>query len=583
MGTFLGHFLPGLAFAILGVWHTLNTVKGYKLKGASGFRSATWFPFPSPLPGLRHLELYLLLSFSVLSIADQLIDLPILALCLQPDSLEHATMYLHLAVYASVALAADLASRRDDAGVGDVVAALAASVFGQELFLLRFHSVDHAGLEGHYHWLLQLVVVASLAATATSAVLPRSFGVAVVRSASVLLQGVWFMAMGLALWVPALVPSGCHGVAAGSAAMRSAVACATEEAARRAVAIANLQFSWAIAAVWVVTAYLCLRVDCRSLEYMQLQTPPTGVVAGDMEAPPQKRVFALVEHVLFLLRPGSYVAPVWFPARGARYLELVLVMAGAAASILMELVVGPARHQPFDDDGTVPSHHLHNFEHASISLALLVYAAAAIRLDRARAPCRDAVSALAAAAAFAQELLLFHLHSADHAGVEGQYHLLLQGVVAVTLATTVLGVAAPRSFAVSLVRSASLVLQGVWFVAMGVMLWTPALLPKGCFLSHEDGHDVARCSDEGGVLARAKALVNLQFSWYLSATVVLVVVLYLWMCRLYKEEPQYVPLVTANGHGNDTGDDDDVDEKDVEAAKGGSGRVGEPRPMEISL
>ncbi|CAD6265258.1 unnamed protein product [Miscanthus lutarioriparius] len=310
MGTFLGHFLPGLTFAILGVWHTLNTVKGYKLKGASGFRTATWFPFPSPLlPGLRHLELYLLLSFSVLAIADQLVDLPILALSLQPDSLEHATMYLHLAVYASVALAADVvSSRRRDAAatatpggvVGDVVTALAASVFGQELFLLRFHSADHAGLEGHYHWLLQLVVAASLVTTAVSAVLPRSFAVAVVRSSSVLLQGMWFMVMGFALWVPALVPVGCRGGVEGSgAAMRSVVACATEEAARRAVVMANLQFSWALAAVWVVTAYLCLRVDyCRCLDYMQLQTPPSGVVAGDGDAPPpQKHVFPVEERV----------------------------------------------------------------------------------------------------------------------------------------------------------------------------------------------------------------------------------------------------------------------------------------------
>ncbi|PVH37046.1 hypothetical protein PAHAL_6G230400 [Panicum hallii] len=289
----------------------------------------------------------------------------------------------------------------------------------------------------------------------------------------------------------------------------------------------------------------------------------------------------LYNHIrLFLLRPRSYVAPVWFPVRGARHLELILVIAGAAASILMELVIGPARHQPFDADGAVPAEHLHNFEHASISLALLVYAAAAIHLDRARAPGRDAVSQLAAAAAFAQELMLFHLHSADHAGVEGQYHLLLQGVAAVTLAATALGVAAPRSFAVSLVRSASLVLQGAWFVAMGVALWTPALLPRGCFLSHEDGHDVARCREEGGALARAKALVNLQFSWYLSATVVLVVVLYLRMCSLYKEEPQYVLMIDGNGHGDDDGDDDD---NDVEAAKGGGGRAfGESRPMKVS-
>ncbi|CAM0147944.1 unnamed protein product [Urochloa decumbens] len=296
MGTFLGHFLPGLAFGILGVWHTLNTVKSYKLKGASGFRSATWFPFPSPLPWLRRLELYLLLSFSALAIADQLVDLPILALCLQPDSLEHATMYLHLALYASVALAADVLS---GGGIGGVVAALAAaSVFGQELFLLRFHSADHAGLEGHYHWLLQLVVAASLAATAASAVAPGSFAVAVVRSASVLLQGVWFMAMGFALWVPALVPTGCHGVE--EAAMRSAVACETEEAARRAAVMANLQFSWAIAAVWVVTAYLCLRVDfgVGCLEYMELQPPPAsnGVLAGDGDTP-RKIVFPIEEQV----------------------------------------------------------------------------------------------------------------------------------------------------------------------------------------------------------------------------------------------------------------------------------------------
>jgi hypothetical protein len=67
-----------------------------------------------------------------------------------------------------------------------VVAVLVASVFGQELFLLRFHSVDHAGLEGHYRWLLQVVVTASVLATVASVIAPRSFMVAVVQSALVL-------------------------------------------------------------------------------------------------------------------------------------------------------------------------------------------------------------------------------------------------------------------------------------------------------------------------------------------------------------------------------------------------------------
>lgn len=298
MGTLLGHLVPGLAFAILGIWHLLNTVRSYKLKGASGFRSATWYPFPSPLAGLKHLELYLLLSFSVLAMVTQLVDLPLLSVTLRPDSLEHATMYLHLAIYATVALAADLLP--SPPAIGDVVAALAASVFGQELFLLRFHSADHAGLEGHYHWLLQVIVAASVVATAGSAVAPRSFAVAVVRSAAVLFQGLWFVAMGLALWVPALVPAGCHGVEEegdGGAMMRSAVACGTEEAARRAVVMANLQFSWVLAAVWAVTAYLCLRVDCRCLEYRQIQAPVSGVFAGDDGDATQKRVYPVDEHV----------------------------------------------------------------------------------------------------------------------------------------------------------------------------------------------------------------------------------------------------------------------------------------------
>ncbi|XP_047073056.1 transmembrane protein 45B-like [Lolium rigidum] len=301
MGTFLGHFVPGLAFAILGMWHMLNTIKAYKLKGTSGFRSATWFPFPSPLPGLKHLELYLLLAFSALAIVDQLVDLPLLALSLQPDTLEHATMYLHLGVYASVALAADVAASPSSSphhgALSDVVTALAASVFGQELFLLRLHSADHVGLEGHYHWLMQLVVTASLVLTSATVVLPRSFPVAVVRSATVLFQGLWFVVMGFVLWVPSLVPTGCHG-AEGSAAMHSAVACSTKEATRRAMAMANLQFSWVLAAVWVVTAYMCLRVDGRCMEYVQIQAPRADgrVLTGDGDSS-QKRVFPVSEHV----------------------------------------------------------------------------------------------------------------------------------------------------------------------------------------------------------------------------------------------------------------------------------------------
>jgi hypothetical protein len=130
------------------------------------------------------------------------------------------------------------------------------------------------------------------------------------------------------------------------------------------------------------------------------------------------------------------------------------------------------------------------------------------------------------------------------------------------------------------------VFQGVWFVVMGVMLWTPALIPKGCFLNFEEGHDVVRCRTDDA-LDRAKSLVNLQFSWYLTGTVVFVVLFYLQMAKLYPEEPQYLPLVKGGGSGSDgrfsIGDDDHDDEDDVEAAKrGGFGHVvSGTRPVEI--
>ncbi|CAF1712793.1 unnamed protein product [Brassica napus] len=127
-------------------------------------------------------------------------------------------------------------------------------------------------------------------------------------------------------------------------------------------------------------------------------------------------------------------------------------------------------HQPFDSDGTIPSNHLHNFEHSFISMSFLVYAVLALVLDRARprAAASEGLTIVAAAAAFSQELLLFHFQSTDHVGFEGQYHLILQLIIFVSLLTTLMGVALPKSFLVSLVRSSSIAFQGVWFIFFGL-------------------------------------------------------------------------------------------------------------------
>ncbi|KAG9459859.1 hypothetical protein H6P81_004367 [Aristolochia fimbriata] len=257
---------------------------------------------------------------------------------------------------------------------------------------------------------------------------------------------------------------------------------------------------------------------------------------------------------LHFRRPSSYVSSPWFPSSISRYLELYLIMAGSLMSISMELVIGPDRHQPFDPDGTIPSNHLHNFEHSSISFSFFAYAALALALDRVRPRAHGEVTQLLAAAAFAQQLLLFHLHSADHMGVEGQYHLLLQLVILVSVATTLIGIRLPRSFLTSFVRSLSIAFQGLWLIVMGLMLWTPGLIPKGCRLNSEEGHQVVRCEGEAA-LGRAKSLVNLQFSWFMGGTAIFAVVFFLAMGNLYGKATEYRGIVA---------DDDKVAEEEVE-------------------
>ncbi|KAG6433182.1 hypothetical protein SASPL_104790 [Salvia splendens] len=265
----------------------------------------------------------------------------------------------------------------------------------------------------------------------------------------------------------------------------------------------------------------------------------------------------LFNHIkLHALHPQKYTSSPWFPTSKIKYLELYLIMLGSSMSISMELFIGPERHQPLGPDGTIPSSHLHNFEHSNISLTFLVYALFSILLDKLDPPARYGLTNLLGAVAFGQQLLLFHLHSADHMGVEGQYHWLLQIAIFVSLVTTILGINHPNSFLNSFVRSVSILFQGVWLMAMGFMLWTPTLIPKGCFMNMEEGHQVVRCHGEE-TLERAKSLVNIQFSWYVVGVIVFSVTLYLVMVRFYSEKVEYQSLSKFEMH----------DEDDVEAQK----------------
>ncbi|XP_021896599.1 transmembrane epididymal protein 1 [Carica papaya] len=279
MGTFLGHLVPGLALTFLGLWHIINTIKTFCLNGSASFRVKFWFPFDGPFPILlKHLELIFIFSFSIFVISMQVLDFPFLHFAFKLDNFEHATMYLHLAIFSGFSLFAELTHSINI--LSGVPGIFAASVFGQELFLLHFHSADHVGLEGHYHWLLQLIVFVSFLATLAATSFPTNFSIALILSILVVFQGCWLMNMSFMLWVPKYVPLGCIsqlGEGDNGDMSGSAVTCESPEADLRARALANLQFSWILSGILVLTGCVCLKfarkygMNSPSIKYKQLQ------------------------------------------------------------------------------------------------------------------------------------------------------------------------------------------------------------------------------------------------------------------------------------------------------------------------
>ncbi|KAI3809819.1 hypothetical protein L1987_19419 [Smallanthus sonchifolius] len=278
MGTLAGHLVPGSALALLGLWHIINTVRAYHLKGPNHFRTSLWHPFMSPSSKLAYMELFLIVSFSIFSIVMQVLDYPLFSFAFKLNNYEHATMFLHLAIYAGFTLITEMVQKTDI--WFEVSGILAASVFGQELFLLHYHSADHVGLEGYYHWLMQLIVFVSLLSALSTTIFPSSFPSSLVLSISVVFQGLWFINMGFLLWVPELVPKGCtirlgHG---GDSDMHGAVMCGTHEAGLRARALANLQFSWILGGILIFVGFVCsfypkkVTPRVQSIEYERLNS-----------------------------------------------------------------------------------------------------------------------------------------------------------------------------------------------------------------------------------------------------------------------------------------------------------------------
>ncbi|PON37636.1 hypothetical protein PanWU01x14_318600 [Parasponia andersonii] len=192
---------------------------------------------------------------------------------------------------------------------------------------------------------------------------------------------------------------------------------------------------------------------------------------------------------LHALHPESYIAQPWFSTSKSKYLELFFSMGIPPLTIMKELII-PSSTQPLLDphDKTIPFQSLVIFEHFSFFFAIL--------LDISRSKARYGLTLFLKALAYLQGLFLVHIHTIDHKGLLGQYHLLLQLLILVVIATFILGISLSKSFLASFVCSLTIVFIVVWFIFIGVMLWTPTLVLKGCFWHKDKSGQEVKCFGE---------------------------------------------------------------------------------------
>ena len=127
--------------------------------------------------------------------------------------------------------------------------------------------------------------------------------------------------------------------------------------------------------------------------------------------------------------------------------------------------------------------------------------------------------------AFVEEFLLFYLQRKDPSGIENRYYGLLLVPIAICVFSTILELKSPKSNIPKLARGIGLILQGTWFLQMGLSFFT-SFIAHGCYLHKVSrGNYTIRCKGHPDY-HRARAIATLQFNSHLALMVVVLVGLY---------------------------------------------------------
>eukprot|EP00249_Psilotum_nudum_P016972 c26085_g2_i1 orf=356-1384(-) len=211
MASFLpSHIDQAAVFALLGLWHLLNTLRNYVTK-PSAFRCRTWFPVP--VAGtLKFLELWVLLFIVVVFVFNQIMRAraDVMLGVIQTAHLQrfqHAVFASFFLLYVVVALLSEQ-SRVLPLPHGALHATFA---LGFTVELLVFHFGHHAGdnLESFVHMLMQIILLFLSLLMYLEILWPHSFLLSTARCMVLLFKGTWFGQIGLLINMPYATPLGC--------------------------------------------------------------------------------------------------------------------------------------------------------------------------------------------------------------------------------------------------------------------------------------------------------------------------------------------------------------------------------------
>lgn len=250
MGSFKGHVVPGTLFLVVGIWHIWCSVYRYVMNPKT-FRIRVWNPVPGFNGRLKYLELYMVVIGSFIDLCIELVYAPHLKYfvngVLNPTHLnnfEHSGMLIMFFIFGLISL---IAVKTSFLPLPDgALYLIAATAFCSEYLLFYFHSTNHKGLEGYYHFILVLLIGLCVVTSVAGTLVPSSFPLDLSNGIAIALQGLWFYQTAFTLYGP-MMPEGCQ-------LKDSDIVCHSADSQIRGELLANFQLFSMVVGVFVMIA-----------------------------------------------------------------------------------------------------------------------------------------------------------------------------------------------------------------------------------------------------------------------------------------------------------------------------------------